>query len=149
MGKINGEKSDCCLRNLRNTCTFERERERERKRERERERERGTLCTFFNQALELYIFTSFVVFGERMDKSLRKRWSVDQTPQNRLNFAVFRKSQNLSIAFLLYSICEPVQHKTKVFLLSFLHFPSTYFEAATFLVHYSDDRPDLRDLDVE
>ena len=35
MGKINGEKSDCCLRNLRNTCTFEREREREREKERE------------------------------------------------------------------------------------------------------------------
>ena len=28
-------------------------------------------------------------------------------------------------------------------------FPSQKFEAATFLVHYSDDRPDLRDVDVE
>ena len=56
MGKINGEKSDCCLRNLRNTCTFEKERERER------ERERSTLCTFFNQILKLYIFTSFHCF---------------------------------------------------------------------------------------
>ena len=47
MGKINGEKSDCCLRNLRNTCTFERERERERKREREREREREAHFVLF------------------------------------------------------------------------------------------------------
>ena len=120
MGKINGEKSDCCLRNLRNTCTCVCVRERER--EREKERERSTLCTFFNQTLELFIFTSFVVFGERMDISLRKRWSVEQTPQNRLNFAVFRKSQNLSIATLLYSICEPVQHKKESFSLQFLAF---------------------------
>ena len=42
-----------------------------------------------------------------------------------LKLAVFRKSQNLSIAILLYSICEPVQHKKKVFLFSFYHFPLT------------------------
>ena len=118
MGKINGEKSDCCLRNLRNTCTCvcvcvcvcEREREKEREREREREG-RSTLCTIFKQAYNYSFSPHSLFFGERMDISLRERWSVEQTPQNRLNFAVFRKSQNLSIATLLYSICEPVQHE--------------------------------------
>ena len=53
MGKINGEKSDCCLRNLGNTCTFERERE--------REREKHTL-TFFLPNLRIIHFHLIPLF---------------------------------------------------------------------------------------